>query len=236
MQMAKISLPKANKRLNEIYNQTVCLATSSDVVVDVGADHGYLAAMLAKTNMFKQVIATDISAPSLEKTKKLAKGLNLNIETRVGDGLTVAQEATLACICGMGGYEIIKILETNPKVQKFVLQPVQNPIELRLYLLKRGYKIVNDFVIKDKDKFYYIISINGFGKNKYNKLNKLFGKNNLIKPDEDFYLYLKNQINKLKFLEKFDIKHIERKQRKQIRQKQKYYQLCKKLLKTGSAI
>lgn len=236
MKIQGIALPRANKRLTALYSHALAIADNTDVVTDVGADHGYLAAMLAKSNRFAKVIATDISAPSLQKTTQLASQLGLQIETRVGDGLTVAPETTLACICGMGGYEIIKILETKPTTLKFVFQPVQNPTELRFFLLKNGYKIEQDYVLQDKNKFYYIIVVNGFGKNKYTKLDKLFGKDNINKKSADFMLYLQSLVNRLNFLEKFDIKTVAIKQRKEIRAKQKYYKLCKKLLKIGSAV
>ena len=230
------NMPRS-KRLSAIYNQAVSFAAEDDVVVDVGADHGYLAVILKQSNMFKHVIATDISAPSLNKTEELAKSLNLNIETRVGDGLTVAQDATIACICGMGGYEIIKILQQQKTVQKFVLQPVQKAIELRVYLLKNKYKIVSDTVVEDKDKCYYIMSVNGKGKNRYSKTEMLFGKEDLNNPTKDFKLYLQNQINKLQFVKDINLNKIELKQRKEVRQKVKHYKLCKKILnKIGSAV
>lgn len=231
MQVIGVSLPRANKRLIELYNQVLAVGECEDIVTDVGADHGYLAAMIAKSNIFKKVIATDISAPSLQKASELANQLNIKLETRVGDGLVVAPETTLACICGMGGYEIIKILQNQNTTKKYVLQPVQNPIELRKFLLKNHYKLVADYVIEDKSKFYYIITINGKGFNKYNRVQKLFGKQNFKNLSKDFKMYLKNQINKLKFLDNFDIKSIEHKQRKEIRRKQRYYKLCKKILK-----
>lgn len=231
MKVVGISLPRANKRLIELYNQVLSVGKPEDIVTDVGADHGYLAAMIAKSNVFKKVIATDISAPSLQKASELANQLNIKIETRVGDGLVIAPETTLACICGMGGYEIIKILQNKPTATKYVLQPVQNPIELRKFLLKNHYKLVADYVIEDKSKFYYIVTINGKGFNNYNKLQKLFGQQDFKNPSIEFKMYLKNQINKLKFLDNFDIKSIEYKQRKEIRQKQRYYKLCKKILK-----
>jgi len=229
--MDKMISCRANKRLKSIYNQAMMLAAEGDIVVDVGADHGYLAAMLKQSNMFKNVIATDISAPSLQKTEDLARSLSLEIETRVGDGLIVAKDATLACICGMGGYEIIKILEQQNNVVKFVLQPVQNAIELRSYLLKNKYKIVSDFVLEDKGKCYYIISVNGRAFNKYSKAERFFGKEDLNNPTKDFKLYLQNQINKLQFIENLDIRKIDGKQRKEVRQKIKHYKLCKKILK-----
>ena len=231
MQVAGVNLPRANKRLTALYNETLNLAEEDDIVADVGADHGYLSAMLAKSNKFRKVIATDISAPSLKKTTVLAESLNLSIETRVGDGLTVAPDATLACICGMGGYEIIKILETYPQTTKFVFQPVQNPTELRAYLLKNKFNIVKDYVLVDKGKTYFVITVAGKGKNKYSKLDKLFGKGNMLNKTPDFVQHLQNEVNKLNFLEKFDIKSVEHKQRRELKRKQRYYKLCKKILK-----
>lgn len=229
MKVAGVGLPRANKRLKALFDEAVKLA-KNDIVADVGADHGYLSAMLKKSDKFQKVIATDISAPSLEKTKTLAKSLNLDIDCRVGDGLMVAQDATMACICGMGGYEIIKIMQKQPGAKKFVFQPVQNAKELRLYLLKKRYKIVSDFVIEDKGKFYNIISVCSNGLNFYSKSAKLLGRDNLKTLSPDFVCYLQNQVNKLNFLEKFDINIVDRRERKNLKQKISYYKLCKKLL------
>lgn len=233
MQVAGVGLPRANRRLKALFDEAVRLS-QNDVVADVGADHGYLSAMLKNSDKFQKVIATDISAPSLEKTKQLAQSLNLDIDCRVGDGLDVAEDATMACICGMGGYEIIKILQKKPNANKYVFQPVQNAIELRLYLLKHHFKIVSDFVLEDKGKFYYVISTKGKGLNFYDKNAKLFGKDSIRISNEDFIHYLQNQVNKLKFLEKFDITIVDRRERKGLKQKIRYYKLCKKLLNRGA--
>ena len=234
MKVEGISLPRANKRLTELYNRAIELADGNDIIADVGTDHGYLAAMLAKSGKYNKVIATDISAPSLQKAQLLAEKLKLNIETRVGDGLQVVQDVNFACICGMGGYEIIKIITDNKTVNKFVFQPVQNAMELREYLLKNKYKIIKDYVVADKDKFYTIITVNGYGKNIYKKHEKLLGKNNI--QNIEFVQYLQNQLNKLKFLEKFDITSIDKKQRKDIRQKIKFRKICQKILKQVGSV
>lgn len=228
MKINQIVLPRAAKRLKAVYEKSVEIAQKDDIVVDVGADHGYLAAMFAKSEKFAKVIATDISSPSLNKTVELSQKLNLEIETRVGDGLLVAQDATMACICGMGGYEIIKILQQKNNVKKFVLMPAQNPIELRQFLLENNYKIVKDYVLKDSGKFYYLFVIDGFGKNKYSKFEKMFGKNKSLQESE-FQDFVENQINKLKFLENFDINNVAKDQKKIIKQKYEYYKICKKL-------
>lgn len=235
MKVAGISLPRANKRLRFLFDEAIKLS-SNDIVADVGADHGYLSAMLQKSNQFKKVIATDISAPSLQKAKQLFQSLNLDIECIVCDGIEAVPQATLVCICGMGGYEIIKILNQRPQAKKFVFQPVQNGIELREYLIRHRYKIVSDYVIEDKCKFYNIISVCGKGFNFYSSREKLFGRDNLKSCNQDFLNYLKNQINKLSFLEKFDINSVDRKERKNIAIKLRYYKLCKKILRRGSSI
>lgn len=234
MKVAGISLPRANKRLKALFDEAVRL-TNDDVVADIGADHGYLAVMLKNSNKFQKVIATDISTPSLDKTVALAKSLNLEIDCRVGDGLLIAPDATMACVCGMGGYEIIKILNQPSKAQKFVFQPVQNATELRCYLLKHHYKIVSDFVIEDKGKFYNIISVCSKGLNFYTKSAKLLGRDNINFKSQDFIHYVENQIGKLSFLENIDITALDKQERKNVQKKIRYYKLCKKILK-GSAV
>jgi len=61
-------------------------------VLDVGCDHGKLAAALLAQGRAARVIAMDISAPSLEKARLLAArhGLEGRMETRLSDGLSAA--------------------------------------------------------------------------------------------------------------------------------------------------
>ena len=122
------------KRLKSIVS---LINDNSKVVADIGADHGYLSKILIEENRAKKVIATDISEPSLRKTDNLIKQFMLTdrIETRVGDGLVPIKngEVQTVVIAGMGGYEIIKILQSNTdkNIEKFILQPVQNTLQLR---------------------------------------------------------------------------------------------------------
>lgn len=227
MKYAGINLPRASKRLKVLFDEAMKLS-DGDIVADIGADHGYLAAMLKSSGKFAKVIATDISAESLKKTQNLAKSLNLEIECKVGDGLFAAPEATMACVCGMGGYEIIKILKNNSEVKKFVFQPVQNAIELRMFLLKNHYKIVADFVIEDNQKFYPIICVNSFGRNYYRASEKFFGKKTGT-FDKDFINYVQNWSNRLKFLENFDITNLD--EQKNLIFKKKIYDMTIKILK-----
>lgn len=152
---------KEIKRLRVIAD---LIDAGDNIVADIGCDHGILSKMLIDENRASKVIATDISKQSLEKTNHLVNEYNLKdkIETRVGDGFNPLTNETLdyAIIAGMGGYEIIKILNNkNINVKKFILQPSknQNVVELRKYLNANNYFIENDFVVQDRNKFYNTI-------------------------------------------------------------------------------
>ena len=226
-----IKLPRAHKRLVAIYDEVVDLATSDDVITDVGTDHGYLPVMLAKNKIGKKLIATDISASSLKKACDLAQKYGAEIDCRVCDGLAKASETTLAVMAGIGGNEIIKILENSEYHGKMVLQPVPTATDLRQYLVENNYKIEKDYVIFDESKFYFIFVVSGFGKNKYSKLDMMLGQVDQQKQSKDFDLYVKNQIKKLSFLDKFDITEMTELSKNQIKDKQKYLLQLKKLAK-----
>lgn len=171
-------------------------------VADIGADHGYLTKVLIEENRAKAVIATDISKASLEKTANLAKkyGFLDKIFLKVGDGLKILNkgEAQIVVIAGMGGNEIIKILEenTDKTFDKFIFQPMQNTINLREYLIKHNYEIIKDFIVKDRKKFYNTI-VARFSTNKQNLSKKQieFGLTNLDLKGNDFIEYLSEYIN-----------------------------------------
>ena len=172
------------------------------IVADIGADHGYLTKVLIEENRAKAVIATDISKARLEKTANLAKkyGFLDKIFLKVGDGLKILNkgEAQIVVIAGMGGNEIIKILEenTDKTFDKFIFQPMQNTINLREYLIKHNYEIIKDFIVKDRKKFYNTI-VARFSTNKQNLSKKQieFGLTNLDLKGNDFIEYLSEYIN-----------------------------------------
>ena len=175
------------------------VSDENGIVADVGADHGFLAKMLIDEKKAKYVITTDISAPSLEKTVNLIKKYNLEdfIETRVGDGLKpiLKENIDTVIIAGMGGYEIIKILQenTNKNINEYILQPVQNTIELRKFLNDNNYWIFKDFVVEDKNKFYSTIVVKKLDKKQVLTKEEIeFGLTNFDLKSDEFYNYLKN--------------------------------------------
>lgn len=167
---------KLSKRLQKI----VALVDHCDLVVDIGCDHGKVLAELFLEKKVKRAIATDISAPSVEKTKKLLTELGYIAfcEIVVGDGFenVTSNEIDCAIIAGMGGHEIIKIMnECSKNVSSWVLQPMADEELLRNYLTKNGYYILVDEFLVEREKHYTLLKVEK-GKQKLNKLQQKYGK------------------------------------------------------------
>ena len=82
-------------------------------VVDVGCDHGQLTAYLLERSEKLCAIASDVSAPSLEKAKKLfaAKKFGERVRTVVADGLGgIDRGVDVIVMAGMGAETILKII------------------------------------------------------------------------------------------------------------------------------
>lgn len=188
---------KITKRLENIAN----LVEKGKSVIDIGTDHGLVPLYLAKNNISKDIIATDISAKSLKKLEdKLDKNLENIIKTEVCDGLDGIdiKENQIAIIAGMGAITIIEILTKNiEKVRKLDYVICEGNIgneKLRRFLNENNFIIDRDFLIKDGRKHYDIIRFkNGsdrklslgeiyFGKFIYSENNPL-----LIKRIEQIY-------------------------------------------------
>lgn len=188
---------KITKRLENIAN----LVEKGKSVIDIGTDHGLVPLYLAKNNISKDIIATDISAKSLKKLEdKLDKNLENIIKTEVCDGLDGIdiKENQIAIIAGMGAITIIDILSKDiDKVKNFDYVICEGNIgneKLRKFLNENNFIIDRDFLIKDGRKHYDIIRFkNGsdrklslgeiyFGKFIYSKNNPL-----LMKRIEQIY-------------------------------------------------
>lgn len=135
------------------------------IVGDIGTDHGYIPAYLIEKGTAKKVIATDISSSSLKKAEELVrlKGLQEDIDLRIGDGLDVIKpyEVDTLIIAGMGGVLITDILKNNYKtarsINNFILNPMVAQEELRMYLYNNNFTIVEEKIVYEGEKYYEII-------------------------------------------------------------------------------
>ena len=181
------------KRLREICAHI----PKSEVLADVGCDHGYCARYALNKGLAKRVYITDISEKCLNKAKSLLKK---EIEAGrciplVGDGVSVLPEPCTVLIAGMGGEEIIKILSVKmPPV--FILQPMKNSEKLRRFLLERGCQITRDMTFED-GKFYDLIVGKSEGGDCYTEREFVYGRDNLKNPPPAFRKKIRQERDKI---------------------------------------
>lgn len=132
-------------------------------VCDVGCDHAQLAVYLLEEGIAADVIASDIGEGPLQAAARTiaAHGLNGKIRTMLSDGLqNIPPEGlTDIIIAGMGGETIIHILESCPfplAGKRLLLQPMTKARELREWLYRAGFGIVQETCVRD-DRYLYAV-------------------------------------------------------------------------------
>lgn len=177
----------------------IMYAGQFDTIFDVGCDHGYIGLCALKETTAK-VVFSDISEKCLSKAKiNLGEKYIDRAEFVVCDGVPKGRKADVAIIAGMGGQNIMKILQNaNHDVKKFVLQPMSNVTKLREYVYTH-YKVEVDDVLEDSGRFYVVIVI----KNEFDSVTvddkiKYFGITSSIISDtkRKFLRYKRNILKK----------------------------------------
>lgn len=151
--------------------QTVAsLIPKSDVVVDVGSDHGKLGAWCLLSGRCQSLVATDIHEAPAKRTADYLRLCGLGEKSRVlcTDGLSGVgiEEDTTVVIAGMGGLEIRKILSEYleehsvfPFGLTFVLQPQRSFCELRTFLVEKGLSIREEAIAPERGHFYVVMKV-----------------------------------------------------------------------------
>lgn len=153
---------ESSKRLKAVFHMTPAVHS----VGDIGCDHGYISHALLKANRAEKVIATDISAPSLNKAATLLQGaFKGRFETRLGDGFAPidAGEIQGAIIMGMGGQLIADILARGKdlvdSLDWCILQPMQGTEDLFDYLNRSGFALMQSNLVEERGKFYPLLLV-----------------------------------------------------------------------------
>jgi len=158
-----MKLIKLSARLKAIVDFVDKYAT----VADIGTDHGHVPVYLAQTGLVKRVIASDISAASLDAARRAAMEYNVPelitfLVSSGLDGVTPTDVDTII-IAGLGSETIIQILEDAPWTKysrvKLILQPQSKIDMLFRYLYDNGYEIMQTVTVLDNGRQYTILLI-----------------------------------------------------------------------------
>ena len=195
------------KRLDKI----VSFVGENKIVADIGSDHGITAIKIYEEKNPKRVIATDISAPSLQKLKDKLKHSGYEIETIVTDGLkNLPMDIEEAVISGMGANLIVNILRGNMdlsrSLEKIITSPNNSLEYYRRWLMDNGFTIINDEKIEDEGVLYDVVVIKYTGENtSYDRdYEYMYGKDNLANKNPYTIKEIEQEIDRnVGILEKF---------------------------------
>jgi len=159
---------KKMKRVIKLPDRLKALADYIDkgsVVADIGTDHGYLPVYLAQTGLAERIIASDISAGSLEAARRSAARYKVaeSIEFIVAPGLNgiTQSDVDTIVIAGLGGETIVDILKdaawTRTQNIKLVMQPQSKIDVLCRFLYDSGYAIKDTKTVPDRKRRYTVI-------------------------------------------------------------------------------
>ena len=187
---------KINDRLKTIGD----LADANSFCLDVGCDHAFLDIYLVKRGDNIKAVASDVAECPLEQAKKNIKAENLEdvIETRLGNGLdTYSDEVDTVIISGMGGRNMIGIFKNNlevlKKIKTVIVSPNNYQEDVKRFLVKNGFYIEEEVMVKDKKFIYQIIKFYR-GKRKYSRREYFFGPVFLNKKDKLFKEYYEREL------------------------------------------
>ena len=187
---------KINDRLKTIGD----LADANSFCLDVGCDHAFLDIYLVKRGDNINAIASDIAEGPLEQAKKNIKAEKLDnkIEVRLGNGLdTYSDEVDTVIISGMGGRSMIDIFKNNldvlKKIKTIIVSPNNYQEDVKRFLVKNGFYIEEEVMVKEKKFIYQIIKFYR-GKKKYTRREYFFGPIFLKKKDKLFKEYYEREL------------------------------------------
>lgn len=157
-------------------------------LADIGTDHAYLPIYAVENGYSAWAVASDINeGPTKIAMQNVAEcGLSEKITVIRTDGLCGLEDFNPddIAIFGMGGELIAHILDASPWVKttdrRFILQPMTAAEDLRKYLAKNGYSIIEETLSEQSGKLYVTICCEFTGKcEEISEAEALLGRYNL---------------------------------------------------------
>lgn len=190
---------KLSNRLKKIAE----LVDFGATVIDVGTDHGYVPNFLCEKKISRDIIATDISKNSLEKSIELTRERDNEkyIRNILANGI-VKENRDNIIIAGLGGIQIAEIIlnsiEIARSAKKLILQPMQKTNILRRELNNMGFEIIDEEIIFEDDRYFEIILARYFGEIKnLEEVDFYFSKSLIEKKDKVYLDFLRERQREL---------------------------------------
>lgn len=145
-------------------------------VIDVGTDHAYLPAALARRGYRGNLLASDIGEGPLAMARRHAEGADVSERIRFlcCDGLDLCPPDDVDCIviAGMGGDTISGILDRAEFCMDarylLILQPMTRAEVLRYWLVYNEFAIVEEDLVEDGGILYPVLCARFGGKTRLN--------------------------------------------------------------------
>ena len=182
--------------------QTVAsLVPKCGCLADIGTDHAYVPVWCVKNGVCRRALACDVRPGPLKIAEKSIResGLAHAIQTRLSDGLDaiLPGEADAVVIAGMGGLLIADILSRGKTVftahTRLILQPMTAVEELRVFLYQNGFRVTDEHVVAEEDKFYQVLEA-ALGQDIASERDIIVGRN--LQKEPDYTAYLAYRVNK----------------------------------------
>lgn len=190
---------RISKRLKAIAN----MVDNNTKLIDIGCDHGLLDIYLFKNKKKMKIIASDIHEGAVKAAEKniIKYELKDKIKLRQADGLDAIKrknEVDTVLLSGMGFNTIKKILSNKEKmnqINSIIVQSNTDVVKLRKFVIKLGFKIEKEGLVKDKDIIYTVIKFIK-GKEKYSYEEIYFGPKILENKNDLFFEYYEKKLLK----------------------------------------
>lgn len=184
-------------------NKIASLVPQGTVVADIGTDHAYIPVYCVLNGICPKAIAMDINEGPLDNARDTVNtyGVSDLVELRLSNGMEklCAREAGTVVIAGMGGLLIKSILERHidrlSEGTILILQPMLAPKELREYLYKSGNAVIGEYLAKEGDKIYNIITARVGLKDSFTLNDLVVGRMAAVNSPELFGYYRDKEIN-----------------------------------------
>lgn len=180
-------------------------------IIDVGTDHAMLPVWLTQTERITHAWASDLRPGPLQSAKRLITDTDTShhIRLRLTDGLHgfCSEDGDTIIIAGMGGETMVSILSAATWTKfdtLLILEPQSKQSLLRNWLIRNGYRISHESLVKDTGRIYPILVAQGGKSDEYSRLELHTGHLCHIIADPLFGEYLDLLISRTKTAAPYD--------------------------------